>query len=458
MERTALKELGDWWARGTAGTRKPLVLRGARQVGKSFLVRDFCKRRQIQCLEINFERDPSMRSLFVDGPNSRTLSLLQAHFGHSFEPQHLQAHPALLFLDEIQAAPAVLARLRYFYEESPHIAVIAAGSLLEFALGEFEHSIPVGRIEYLHLGPMRFEEFLLAQEQSSLLLEWVRSWSPPSTSADATPEALHLRLLEHARDFSLVGGMPEAVARFSPRRNFLEAASAQRAILETYRQDFGKYRRRIPLDRLDRVFRAIPAQISRKWVHSRVNAGEKARATEAALEALCMAKVAHRVFHASGNGLPLGAERKDNLHKTLFLDVGLVGLQLGLDVTALADPAAFARVNEGSMAEQWIGQHLLDLRPLSQAPELYYWVREKTGALAEVDYLVSHGTQVIPVEVKAGATSRAKSLQVFMTEKKQTPLGVQFHASPGRLDRERRILQLPFYLVEQLPRILSALT
>lgn len=445
MKRTALEDLEHWWKKSEQSSRKPLVLRGARQVGKSFLVRDFCRRKNLSCAEINLEKTPSLRRLFVEGDNSKTISLLEVHFG-----KRLDAN-TLLFIDELQAAPEVFARLRYFCEESPDLAVIAAGSLLEFALAEFEQSIPVGRIEYLHLGPMRFEEFLEAQKEEGLL-KLLRKWQlhVPQTTI---PEVFHERLLSYARDFSLVGGMPEAVARFIPNRDFQACAEIQRAILETYSQDFAKYRKRIPLERLERVFNAIPAQVGKKWVHARINPNEKALAIEAALESLCKARVAHRVFHSSGNGIPLSAERKNNLYKTLFLDVGLMENQLGLQVTDLIESDSFARVNEGAIAEQWVGQHLLDARPLFQNPELHYWVREKTGALAEVDYLLALGTRVIPIEVKAGASSRVKSLQVFLAEKRNSPFGIQISAEAAFHDQPRKILKLPFYLIEQIPRI-----
>lgn len=450
MYRKALEDLKKWWSPAHS-PRKPLIIRGARQVGKSYLVGDFCARQGLTCCEINFEKEPSLRRLFVEGHNSRTISLLEAHFGKVLNQN------SLLFLDEIQAAPEVLARLRYFYEDSPDIAVIGAGSLLEFSLAELEHSVPVGRIQYLYLGPMGFEEYLLALNEGSLL-DFIKEWRPGDSNTDI-PGIFHDRLLSHVRDFSLIGGMPESIYRFMPDRSFIRCEEAQRSIIETYRNDFGKYRKRIPLERLERVFDEIPAQVGKKWVHARIHSTEKAQALDAALQALCYAKVGHRVFHSSGNGVPLSAEKKDNLFKVLFLDVGLMGVLLGLRVSDLLDVSQFERVNEGAIAEQWIGQHLLALGPSLQAPQLFYWVREKAGSMAEVDYLFQEGPYVIPVEVKAGSSSRAKSLQVFLSEKKKTPLGIHFSTNQTRFqarsDGQKRILELPFYMVEQVPRLLS---
>lgn len=450
MQRAALQNLKQWWTQKLLLARKPLVIRGARQVGKSFLIRDFCLREGLQCLELNFEKEPSLRQLFVEGHNSKTVTLLETHF------QQRLTEKTLLFLDEIQAATEIFARLRYFYEDTPHIPVIAAGSLLEFALEKIGHSVPVGRIEYLYLGPMRFEEYLYALKKRSLL-DLIAQWNPYDLKT-ALPPIFHEQLLAHVRDFSLVGGMPEALQKFIFDRNFLECHTAHQSILDTYRSDFGKFHKRVPLDRIERVFNSISAQIGKKWVHSRISAEEKAKAIDQALHLLCQAKVAHRIYHSSGNGIPLASEQKDNLFKVLFLDIGLMNSQLGLRITDLIDPQSFAKIHTGALAEQWIGQHLLDLREPSQPPNLFYWVREKAGSLAEIDYLIQQGARIYPVEVKAGSSSKIKSLQVFLLEKQKTsPIGIHFSSHPPYYHSNKKILELPFYLVEQLPRILKIL-
>jgi uncharacterized protein len=247
---------------------------------------------------------------------------LEAHFRQKINGS------SLLFLDEIQAAPKVFSRLRYFWEDTPHIAVIAAGSLLEFVLDEFEYSVPVGRVEYMHLGPLRFEEYLNALGEKSLI-EMIQGWNPSDQKSNIA-DIFHDRLLGHVRDFSLVGGMPEVMNQFVLNKDFLKCESIQRSLLETYQQDFSKVRKRIPLERLQKIFEIIPSQVGQKWVYARVNPGEKAQATEKALDVLCKARVAHRICHSSGQGVPLGAGRKDNFYKAIFLDVGLMGIQLYL--------------------------------------------------------------------------------------------------------------------------------
>lgn len=444
MKRLAERSLQQWFQAG-AGVRKPLVIRGARQVGKSYLVREFCRGLGVPCFELNFEKDKELRRFFVEGPNSKTVALLDAHFG-------ARVRDGILFLDEIQAAPEVFARLRYFLEDTPDVPVIAAGSLLEFILDEAVHSIPVGRLEYLYLGPMGFEEFLLAHGEDALL-RILESWTP---GADLAPiQAFHSKLLGYVRDYGIVGGMPEAVGRFVPGRDYALVEGVHRSLLETYVQDFAKYRKRISQERLEKIFRSIPAQIGKKWVHARVAPGERAGAMDVALTALCRAQVAHRVYHSSGNGVPLAAERNEKFSKVLFLDIGLMSSSLGYRITDWVDPHTFERVNEGALAEQWIGQQLMDLRHPSQAPELQYWVREKTGAQAELDYLVAIGPRVVPVEVKAGSSGRAKSLHVFLQEKKNSAWGVQFSLALPEIDFQRRILRLPLYLVGQMERVVQ---
>jgi predicted AAA+ superfamily ATPase len=301
---------------------------------------------------------------------------------------------------------------------------------------------------------MRFEEYLYAAQETALL-NLIGRWNPQDETT-SIPKIFHEKLLSQVRDFSLVGGMPEAVQRFISQKNFLGYHSIHQSILDTYRSDFGKFHKRVPIERIERVFSAIPTQIGKKWVHARINAEEKAKAIDQALDLLCKAKVAHRVYHSSGNGVPLAAEQKDNLFKILFLDIGLVNSQLGLRITDLVDSHSFAHIHEGVLAEQWIGQHLLDLRDLSQPPIVFYWVREKTGSLAEVDYLIQQGARVYPVEVKAGPSSKVKSLQVFLSEKhKNSPIGIHFSNNFPHWNSSKNILELPFYLVEQVPRILN---
>jgi predicted AAA+ superfamily ATPase len=450
MYRSALNYLAEWKSRQN---RKPLVLRGARQVGKSFLVRQLAKESFANLVEINFEQMPDVASFFVSKTPRTILPLLEARFNAPFEPGK-----TLLFLDEIQAAPEVFAALRYFHEETPDLHVIAAGSLLEFVLREHSFSMPVGRIEYLHLGPMSFEEFLQAMGREKLQ-QWLASFS----LSDAVPDGMHQALMSLVRRYCVVGGMPEAVAAFAQNNSFPECEQVQQSILSTYRDDFFKYASKVQHRRVEKIFVKLPQLVGRKFMFSHVDHEERSRDLGAALELLCLARVAHKVRHSHGNGVPLGAEADDRTFKALFLDVGLLCRACGvrvLDVERAGDPML---VNAGAVCEQLVGQHLLLSGAFYEEPSLYCWMRDKPNSSAEVDYLLAHGPHVIPVEVKAGATGRLKSMHLFLSEKNRD-FGLRFNSDvPSLLDartpqidgntRPFRLLSLPFYLIGQARRL-----
>ena len=364
----------------------------------------------------------------------------------------------LLFLDEIQAAPEVFAALRYFHEEMPELHIIAAGSLLEFVLQEHSFSMPVGRIEYMHLGPMTFEEFLVASGREKLQ-QWLTSYA----LEDSVPEGLHRELLTLIRQYCVVGGMPEAVAAFLRNGSYQECEQVQQSILSTYRDDFAKYAAKTKHRRIEKMFAAIPQLVGRKFKYSHVDREERARELGAALHLLCLARVAHQVKHSHGNGIPLGAETDDRAFKVLFLDVGLLCRACGLSVLDVEKESDIILVNSGAVCEQLVGQHLLLSGTFYDDPILHCWMRDKPNSSAEVDYLTAIGPHVIPVEVKAGATGRLKSLHLFLSEKK-CGFGLRFNSDiPSLLDTRVsrgatdempfRLLSLPFYMLGQMRRL-----
>lgn len=450
MYRTALNYLDDWKDKAS---RKPLVIRGARQVGKSFLVRMLAEKSFESLVEINLERERDAASLFASQDPATILPLLAARYGRPVSPG-----TTLLFLDEIQAAPELLAGLRYFYEALPALHVIAAGSLLDFALSDRRTSMPVGRIEYLHLGPMSFEEFLLARDRGSL-----RDFLAGFSVGEDLPEALHAELTRRFREFLVTGGMPRSVAALLGPGGAREGEAERQAILSTYREDFSKYSGRVDVRRIEKVFAKIPLLAGRKFVYRGVDREERARDLGRALDLLCKARVAHRVRHTAANGLPLGAEADDRNFKVLFMDVGLLLRACGLsvlDVEAAADPM---QVNAGAVAEQFIGQHLLHAAEPYAEPELYCWMREQPGSSAEVDYVIAVGGQIVPVEVKAGRSGALKSLHVFLREKRRG-FGLRFNADLPTLletrtsladgqNRPFRLLSLPLYMAGQALRL-----
>ena len=450
MYRKAFEYLERWARRER---RRPLIVRGARQVGKSHLVRRLAESAFESVLEINLEVDSDAASLFESKRPGRIVELLRARYGADLRPGS-----SLLFLDEIQAAPEILPCLRYFFEEMPELHVIAAGSLLDFALRDQGSSMPVGRIEYLHLGPMDFEEFLLAQGMDEQV-GYLQDFAP----GDGVPAALHSELMRRARQFVLVGGMPASVDSLARSGGVQESEQIRQGLLATYRDDFGKYGRQVDRHRLDKVFAGIPRQVGAKFMYSRVAREERSRDLGRALELLTMAGVAHRVRHSSANGVPLAAEASERRFKMLFLDVGLLNRSCGLSLVDIERAADVMLVNAGGVCEQFVGQHLIHSGEPYEEPELHCWMREKSQSNAEVDYVISLGADIVPVEVKAGRTGTLKSLHLFLREKR-LDFGLRLNSdapslldaalpSPGSGPRRFRLLSLPLYLVGQARRL-----
>ncbi|MCY3790109.1 MAG: ATP-binding protein [Gemmatimonadetes bacterium] len=450
------QELGDlerWFAQRP---RKPLVVRGARQVGKSTLVREFALRKGAPLVTIDFERNPEVRDAFRTREPARILSTLSLLTGQTVTPGK-----DLLFLDEIQAAPEALAALRYFHEELPELPVVAAGSLMEFALADAQFSMPVGRVEYLHLGPLRFEDFVEALGHPELKAH-LRNL-PLDDLEGAFPEAVHDRYMDLLRQYWVVGGLPEAVSGYvqaqrESESGFERVARVQHSVVATYRDDFSKYSHGTARDRLQLTFDRLPGLVGRKFKYVQVSRDHRAADLADALQRLCMAQIAYKVCHTAANGVPLEAEMNDRHFKCLYLDVGLMCAALGLNVLDLSRQD-LTLVNAGAVAEQFIGQHLLHSGPSFQTPSLHYWTREARNAAAEVDYLMALGGRIVPVEIKAGTSGSLKSLHQFLKEKGDG-LALRFNADPPSLlsDAKRlptgelvsyRLLSLPLYLVDQ---------
>lgn len=451
MHRFALEDIKAW---KTKPNRKPLVIRGARQVGKTYLVRMFAGKHFDHLMEINFERDPELASLFVSKNPDKIVQMLELQFDCP-----VRAGETLLFLDEIQAAPQVFASLRYFYEELPELHIVAAGSLLEFAIEEPAFSMPVGRIEYLHLGPMQLEEFLVAAGKENLV-----AFLQEFTLGESIPGPLHDRFMDLLRIFLVTGGMPESIAVYLKNKSWQECASIKHSLLATFEDDFNKYGKIFKHQRLQLLFRKIPLLVGAKFKYVNVDRNERSAELAKALTMLCQARVTYRVFHSSCSGIPLGATLNEKIFKVLFLDVGLMSTVTGLNLLDYEKAEDIMTVNAGAVCEQFVGQHLLFLRQFYRKPEIHYWVREKKTSSAEVDYVIAAGTSVIPIEVKAGKSGTLKSLHLFLREKHR-PLGVRFNSdAPSLLDLRTalpdgqnihyRLLSLPLYMVGQALRLI----
>jgi hypothetical protein len=450
MYRFLIEDLKGWTARPD---RKPLVLRGARQVGKSFLVHTLAEAAFENLAEVNLEQMPDAAELFKSKRPDQIVSLLELRLNQSITPGK-----TLLFLDEIQAAPEVFASLRYFYEQMPQLHVIAAGSLLEFVLEEHLFSMPVGRVEYMHLGPMTFEEFLLAMNMEKMV-EFIGGY----TLSEPIPQSIHCELMRLVKDFCVIGGMPEAVKTYAQTRSYLNIERVATGILSTYRDDFAKYGRCVNFRRIEKVFSKIPLLIGQKFMYSQVDREEKSRDVKQAIHALECAKIICRVLHSDANGIPLGAETNERHFKIIFLDVGLVCRACGLSIMDIGDTDNIVMINSGAICEQLVAQHLLYSGKSFDFPRLFCWMRQRGSSNAEVDYLITEGTTIIPVEVKAGKSGSLKSLHYFLSEKHRD-FALRFNADTpsivaattrisGMPPQSFRLMSLPFYLIGQTSRL-----
>ena len=457
MRRKIAEKLIEWRNRNG---RHPLILRGARQVGKTFLVRELAKG-FANYLEVNFEEDGSVSELFRSKNPQAICELLEAKFDIS-----LVDGKSLLFLDELQdAEPCVLASLRYFYEKRPGLHVVAAGSLLEFLLDADERkskkdsfSMPVGRIEYMFVSPMDFEEFLLAVGKKGLC-KWIQSYQ----LGDTVHESFHVELSDWFRKYLVIGGMP-AVVKAYVDNGVIAAEREQQLLLSTYHDDFPKYSGRVPAGRIQKVFRAIPSMLAKKFVYAHVDADEKARDLSSAVRLLSLARVMSKVRHTSASGAPVGAGASEQIFKPLFLDVGLCSRALGLKLTDFLEDGDAILANHGPICEQFVGQHLLFAGAEYEEPFAYCWIREAPKSQAEVDYLIQVGTQVVPVEVKGGTTGSMKGLHLYLNEK-HADFAVRFNADkPSYLKDAHardvlgracdfRFLSLPLYMACEVGRL-----
>lgn len=454
MYRIAEDHLGKWLKRKR---RKPLVLRGARQVGKSTLVRQFASKNDINLNEINLERHLYLNDIFKTLDIDGIIKELDAITG-----ANIQKPGSLLFLDEIQATPYAIQALRYFYEDKPHLPVIAAGSLLEFALADHHFSMPVGRIEYYHLGPMSFKEFLHAIEPE--LIKYISTFSIQET----IPASAHQMLLKRQREYLFTGGMPEAVLVYKESESFSEVSDIHRSIADTYQDDFSKYAKQKELVLLQRVFRYVPRSIGKKIKYSNISREQRSKELKAIIELLTKARICHKIFHSHCSGLPLHADIDEKTYKIIFMDVGMVNHICGNDWITVKSFNERNLINEGALAEQFIGQHLIALK--NESPRLTYWLRESKSANAEVDYVISLSNLILPIEVKAGKSGSLKSLQQFVLQKR-VDLVIRFDLNMPGIQNVRyttrtkagnnsvafRLLSLPLYLVEELPNIVDQL-
>ncbi|MBQ7191877.1 MAG: ATP-binding protein [Paludibacteraceae bacterium] len=416
--------------------RKPLLLRGARQVGKTSAVRHLAEQFDYY-IEVDLNEQRQLHTLFEQGLSPEQIAM---QMGVILEVP-VVAGRTLLFLDEIQACPAAINSLRYFYERFSDLHIIAAGSLLEFTLAELS-SFGVGRVESVFMYPLCFDEFLLAVGQQ-MLLSVIRqaSYDKPLV------QPVHEKAVQWVRLFMLIGGMPEVIAYYRDTKDLLGCQRLLDTLIVSYADDFKKYSRQANPLLLNKVLLSVAEQHAGKFVYSHVDRLERVLNIKAALQMLCRAGLVIPVTGTAGNGVPLEAEVNDRYRKMLVVDTGLMQRLLHLDVTPTLIDGSADVVNKGVLAEAFVGLELMKQQSAFAPAQLYYWQREERNALAEVDYLAEVKGKVLPIEVKAVAGGRMRSLQMFINAKK-TEYGVRL--SLDNFSKEGNIRAYPLYAVRNI--------
>lgn len=413
IERAIDTLLLEW---KNSNSLKPLLLRGARQVGKSWTVEHLGESFDY-FIEVNFEKRPDMKELFEKVHDVHELAnSLSMLYNKPVEPGK-----TLIFLDEIQASPDAIKSLWSFKEDFPGLHVIAAGSLLEFALKE-QPSFGVGRIRSLFVYPFSFDEFLIAEGKAS----WVKA-KKEASSEKPLLKVLHNDLVQHYRTFLMVGGMPASVAAWINSHDYSRCQTELDDIQLTYYDDFAKYAKKVEPTLLRNTLQSVILQIGNKFVYSKVEGSYRAEEVKKALGLLCDAGIIKRVSHTSGNGLPLGAETNDKFRKYIYLDSGLLLRILDMDLGSaqqqtelIVAGTAEDLVNKGGLTEMVLGWELVKYNNPRSQHDLYYWENIAEGACSEVDYIIARDMKVLPIECKAGTSGKMKSLHVFMRHKHLT--------------------------------------
>lgn len=453
IERRIDQFLVEW---KDSNRRKPLLLRGARQVGKSSAIKHLGKSFKY-FIEVNFEKRKDINSIFETVHDVREIA---AKIGILYNTPVVPGE-TLLFLDEIQASPEAIKSLWFFKEDYPELHVAAAGSLLEFALQDLS-SFGVGRIRSLFMYPFSFDEFLVAEGK--------KAWVEEKLKADAEHpliDALHNDIVQEYRTFLLVGGMPASVGAWVETHDINECRSEQEDIQLTYYDDFPKYAKKVDPVLLRNTLQSVVMQIGNKFMYSKVEGGYRADDVKKALSLLCDAGIIKRVSYTAANGLPLGAQTNDKYRKYIYLDSGLLLTILDLDLggskvvtDTIVAGAAEDLVNKGGLAEMMLGWELVKYANPRNRVDLHYWENIVEGTTSEVDYIIAHDLNVLPIECKAGTSGKMKSLRLFMRNKHLTNAircSLENFALLQNFDEkddnaERRITINPLYAISNLLR------
>ena len=434
MYRSKLADLIAW---KNSPDRKPLIIRGARQTGKTWLMKEFGEKHYAKTVYINFEKNKRLAGLFADDFDiARVIVALQAESGLSITPGD-----TLLVFDEIQAVPEAITALKYFNEDGPGYHVIAAGSLLGLAIHE-GISFPVGKVALMDLTPMTFTEFLEAAGESALV-EMLHSGDWKLITVFKS------KYIERLRQYYFVGGMPEAVAQFARDQDYKKVREIQKQILDTYELDFSKHAPEDIVPRIRMLWNSVPSQLARenrKFIYGAVREGSRAKDYEMALSWLIDCRQVHKVCRVSKPAMPLKAYEESNAFKLFLVDTGLLAAMGDLDVRTLLEGHAVFSEFKGALTEQYVHQQLASNEALS----VYYWSAERSSA--EVDFLLQYKNIIVPVEVKAEENLHSKSLRAFRD--KFNPF-VSVRTSMSDYRREEWLINLPLYALSEIGNVLD---
>ncbi|MEE0514783.1 MAG: ATP-binding protein [Emergencia sp.] len=429
MYRIAIEKLLKW---KQSKRRKPLIIEGARQVGKTWLMKEFGRQAYADTVYINFDSNSRMAELFAsDLDTERLIMGLELYAGRKIDPDN-----SLLIFDEVQEVPRALSSLKYFYENAPQYHIVCAGSLLGIALHQGT-SFPVGKVDFLKLYPLSFKEFLMAtdKEQFAKLLD--KQDFQMITSFKQT-------YIDALRYYYFVGGMPEAVQSFTENKDFNEVREIQKRILAAYEQDFSKHAPNEIVPRLRMLWNSIPSQLAKenkKFIYGLVREGARAKDYETAIMWLSDCGLVHKVSRINAAGIPLRAYEDLKAFKLFVVDVGLLGCMAGLRQRTLLDGNDLFVEFKGALTEQYVCQQLKTIQDL----DVYYYTNNRGSC--EVDFVVDTGELIVPVEVKAEVNLRAKSLKTY--QEKFSP-EVAIRTSMADYKKEERLINLPLYAIDQI--------
>ena len=432
MYRIAIEKLLKW---KQSKRRKPLIIEGARQVGKTWLMKEFGRQAYEDTVYINFDSNSRMAELFAsDLDTERLIMGLELYAGRKIDPEK-----SLLIFDEVQEVPRALTALKYFYENAPQYNIVCAGSLLGIALHQGT-SFPVGKVDFLKLYPLSFNEFLRAigEERFAELLD-KRDFQMITSFRQTYIDAL--------KQYYFVGGMPEAVQSFAENKDFNEVREIQRRILAAYEQDFSKHVPNEIVPRLRMLWNSIPSQLAKenkKFIYGLVREGARAKEYETAIMWLCDCGLVHKVSRVNTAGIPLRAYEDLKAFKLFLVDVGLLGCMAGLRQRTLLDGNALFVEFKGALTEQYVCQQLKTIENL----DVYYYTNDRGSC--EVEFVVDTGERIVPVEVKAEINLKAKSLKTY--REKFSP-EVAVRTSMADYKKEDWLVNLPLYAIDQIARI-----